>query len=326
VSVFSDGTLAVSDQGFNTLLYSKSGTWVGVIGGGTHPFGSFVDASDNFWLCDIADNGSGGGTITKSTKAGVWLQTVQLTFFPGDLVVAPDGTLWVADRNNRKVVHFAANGTQLGSFQTSVAGLFSGIAMASDGTLFVTGESSSSIFHYTSTGTLLGSFPIGITSGNPVFIGISGCGDASAYCTAKVNSLGCLPAIDWTGGPSASLTSGFVVLGRNVRNNKNGLLFYGTTGPSALPFQGGTLCVKTPLKRTGSVNSGGTAAPANDCTGVYSLDMNTFAHSPGPPAPLPALSVPGTVVNCQWWGRDQGFAPPNNVTLTDGLQYTVCPR
>jgi hypothetical protein len=151
-----------------------------------------------------------------------------------------------------------------------------------------------------------------------------GCG-STTYCTAKINSLGCTPSIGSTGAASATLTSGFVIKGTSVRNNKNGLLFYGVTGRATTPFQGGTLCVNSPIKRTGSVNSGGNPLPANDCSGVYSMDMNAFAHSSGPPIPLPALIIAGTVVNCQWWGRDPGFPAPNNTTLTNGLEYTVCP-
>jgi hypothetical protein len=116
-----------------------------------------------------------------------------------------------------------------------------------------------------------------------------------------------------------------VVTGSNVRNQKAGLLFYGINGPASTPFQGGTLCVKTPIRRTPVVNSGGTSLPTNDCTGVYSIDMNAFAQGSLGGSPSPALQVAGTLVNCQWWGRDPGFAAPNNTTLTDGLGYTVCP-
>jgi hypothetical protein len=153
----------------------------------------------------------------------------------------------------------------------------------------------------------------------------SGCALPNEYCTAKVNSLGCLPDIDSSGASSASALSGFTVKATNVRNNKSGLLFYGITGQASTPFQGGTLCVNSPIRRTGATSSGGNPAPANDCSGVYSIDMNAFAHSSGPPTPLPALLVVGTVVDCQWWGRDPGFPAPNNTTLSDGLEYTICP-
>jgi hypothetical protein len=149
--------------------------------------------------------------------------------------------------------------------------------------------------------------------------------EQTVYCTAKVNSLGCLPAIAASGTPSATAGTGFIVTASNMRNNKPGLLLYGVNGRQAVPFQGGTLCVNTPIKRTTAVDSGGTPPPVNDCSGVYSIDMNAFAQSAGPPVPLPALAMPGTVVDCQWWGRDQGIAPPNNTTLSDGLEYVVAP-
>jgi hypothetical protein len=148
---------------------------------------------------------------------------------------------------------------------------------------------------------------------------------STVYCTAKLNALGCLPTIGSTGSPSASAGSGFVVSASNVRNNKSGLLFYGINGRSTIPFQGGTLCVASQIKRTGGITSGGTPAPVNNCTGVYALDMNAFALSVGPPIPLAALQLPGTVVNCQFWGRDPGFPAPNNTTLSDGLEYTIAP-
>jgi hypothetical protein len=145
------------------------------------------------------------------------------------------------------------------------------------------------------------------------------------YCTAKLNSLACTPAIGSTGTSSASLASGFVIRGSNVRNVKPGFLLYSIHGRDASPFQGGTLCLLAPIKRTPIVHSGGTALPANDCSGVYSIDMNAFAAGALGQTPLPALAIAGTVVDCQWFGRDNGIPLPDNSTLTDALEYLVSP-
>lgn len=150
------------------------------------------------------------------------------------------------------------------------------------------------------------------------------CPTPTTYCTAKVNSLGCVPAIGWSGSPSAGLGFGFVITGTNVRNNKPGLLLYTDGGPVAVPFQGGFRCVSAPIKRSIPVNSGGSAIPANDCSGVYAIDMNTFGYGLSGGTPAPFLTIPGTVVNAQFWGRDQGFAAPNNSTLSDGLEFVIC--
>ncbi len=145
------------------------------------------------------------------------------------------------------------------------------------------------------------------------------------YCAGKVNSIGCLPQLVATGVPQASAFTGFLVNGTNVRNQKVGLLLYGTTGLTVIPFQGGHLCVNSPIKRSVSRTSGGSPLPASDCTGVYGIDMNAFAQGLYGGSPLVALLAPGTQVNCQWWGRDPGFPAPNNSTLTNALEYTIVP-
>jgi hypothetical protein len=143
------------------------------------------------------------------------------------------------------------------------------------------------------------------------------------YCTAKQNSLGCLLAIAGGGIPSADAGCCFVVSATNVRNNRLGFLLYGTSGRAALPFQGGTLCVAPPLHRTPMVSSGGSPPPAEDCSGRWSIDFNAFLTNTlvQDAAVVTPLLPPGTIVNCQWWGRDS----PGNAALTDAIEFELCP-
>ncbi|MCY2958870.1 MAG: hypothetical protein NTY35_01800 [Planctomycetota bacterium] len=139
----------------------------------------------------------------------------------------------------------------------------------------------------------------------------------AVYCNAKVNSLGCTPQISSLGVPSASSGAGFLIQGSNVRNLQNGILFYGTSGRASTPFLGGTLCVQAPLRRTAIQNSGGSVGTAN-CTGIYHFDFNAWIASGADP-----MLVAGVTVNCQFYSRDPAFPPPNNIGLTDALEFTI---
>ena len=83
---------------------------------------------------------------------------------------------------------------------------------------------------------------------------------------------------------------------------------------AALPFAGGTLCVALPLARTSGQVSSGTFG----CTGTFSFHFSQSYMA------QPSLAA-GETVYAQWWMRDPGFAPPNNVALTMGLRFTLVP-
>ena len=58
----------------------------------------------------------------------------------------------------------------------------------------------------------------------------------------------------------------------------------------------------------------------SQCDGTLSIDMNAFAVGALGGNPLPSLTVPGTQVNCQFWGRD---TLANGALLSDALEYFV---
>ena len=152
------------------------------------------------------------------------------------------------------------------------------------------------------------------------------------YCTAKVTSLGCTPSIRSTGASSATQLSGFTVYSINHPSHKTGTMLYSSTGHAATPFQAGFLCEAAAIKRAIPLSTGGTYPPTN-CSGVFSLDINKYAIGdyyplpyPNPPfanQPAAFLLVPGTAVDAQFWGRDPGYLPPNNSTLSAGIEFTI---
>ena len=144
------------------------------------------------------------------------------------------------------------------------------------------------------------------------------------YCTAKINSQACTPSIGYSGVPSATAGIGFTIRALNVINNKAGLLIYTDAGRAAVPFAGRFRCINIPVRRSIALNSGG-SPPPNNCTGVFSIDMNAFAVGALGGHPASFLAVEGTLVDAQFWGRDNGFPAPDNASLSNGLEYTIYP-
>lgn len=137
------------------------------------------------------------------------------------------------------------------------------------------------------------------------------------YCVAKSSSAGCLASMSATGTASATSPAPFDVIATEVANAKSGLVFYGS-GDDNIPFQGGTLCVATPVRRTPIQSSGGSSPPISDCSGVLVIDFNAWIQSGVDPA-----LVPGANVYAQAWYRDPQDPTGFQIGLSNGLRFTI---
>jgi len=165
-------------------------------------------------------------------------------------------------------------------------------------------------------GTPLGiSGELVIAGGNPSIIFSDVPPPPVTYCTAKLNSQGCTPWMAAQGDASAASTSPFLLEAHSVLNNKFGLLFFGVSGRLAFPFQGGTLCVLPPIRRTTMQDAGGNVG-ATDCSGAYAFDFNALIRS----GAHPDLAA-GVLVDCQYWSRDP--ASPSTTGLTNAVEFGI---
>jgi hypothetical protein len=263
----------------------------------------------------VIDPLTGASTLIGDTGGAV--RTGLACSATGQLYAAElDGKLWRIDKTTAAVTLVGGNG---------------GMSLVEDATINSAGELFFTDFFGSINKVDLATginTPVGNSGLGAGLLGIAeesnGCPPLANYCTAKLNSLGCLPAISATGTPSATAGSGFVIHGANLRNQKPGLLIYTNAGRAAIAFQGGILCLNSPIRRSIGLSSGGSPLPTADCSGAYQIDMNTFAVGGLGGTPAAYLQVQGTVVDAQFWGRDPGFPAPNNSTLTGGIEFTVC--
>lgn len=135
------------------------------------------------------------------------------------------------------------------------------------------------------------------------------CEPIRAHCWAKPNSAGSTPVIGASGIPRLSGPDAFFVTATAVLPHARGLFAWGTA-TTEVPFHGGVLCIAGPLART--------QVQFASASGTYSFHLTqNYMHSRG--------LVAGTTVYGQWISRDPGFAAPQDVGVTDAIEFTVCP-
>jgi hypothetical protein len=139
------------------------------------PHGFYLDAEGNLWTSDARGAGGKGHTVMKHARDGRVLMTLgaagvagagQDTFDgPADVLVAPDGSIFVADgHGNDRVVKFSKDGqflmewgtegTRLGQFDEPHA-----LAMDSRGRLFVADRLNQRIQVFDQNGRFLAVWP-----------------------------------------------------------------------------------------------------------------------------------------------------------------------
>lgn len=140
------------------------------------------------------------------------------------------------------------------------------------------------------------------------------CSSPAEWCEGKPNSLGCVPEITFSGSPTVTGADDFHVSAANFLGANFGLLAWSRT-PSSIPFQGGTLCLAGPFFRAGLQFAGGSSGV---CDGSY-----VFHFSQGYRASFGIQ--PYETIYVQWFARDAANPDGTGWSLSNGLEFTVCP-
>lgn len=142
---------------------------------------------------------------------------------------------------------------------------------------------------------------------------LSPCLEPVTYCTPKLSSAGCLPAMESVGYPSLQGGS-FQVRATGLHNQVPGIAIW-SFGSAAIPFQGGTLCLSPPVMRTPSKSTGGPGG-ATTCTGTLGFVFD--------PAYIQTQGFSsGQNLFAQVWTRDLGDAFGSS--LSDAIGFVWCP-
>ncbi len=156
----------------------------------------------------------------------------------------------------------------------------------------------------------------------PRLIMIPATSAAEVYCTAGVSAAGCRASIGAQGIASASAPNGFVLTALDVEGSKAGIFFFGTNGRQANSWGNGSSyqCVTPPVHRGGLMSPTGSIGT---CSGTFALDLNARwcasclrpTHNPGA----------GSVVEAQLWYRDPTSTSNQTTSMSDAIEFTVCP-
>ncbi len=276
----------------------------------------------------LADGNSGPDACVKSLVSGA---LTVITHSSSSTFVAADGpshypsissdARWVAFASNASnLVAGDTNGTQDVFRYDRTTGVRARMSVAG------AGSQSAGTCYYTSLTdageVVFMSDAVDLVSGDSgtysdLFVRNLGPDFPQLYCSGKMNSLGCVPFLNFDGTPSTTSTVPFRIRGHDFLPSEAGFMFYSVNGKSNLDFHGGKLCVKLPFKRWLPVvkaKNNGTAP----CSGIMSKDFNLRIQSGADPQ-----LTAGQTVHAQWLQRDPADPAGFSDGLSNGIQFTI---
>lgn len=236
--------------------------------------------------------------------------------FPSQVNLGLNGQILAAGQSAPVGLYvYDSAGVQLAYY--AISGAARGVAPLDDGRLIYTSASGVHVYNPVNASTI--DVAIGVA---PYFINVyRQPGPPTNYCTAGVSSQGCQPLLTFSGTPSATASSGFVISALPIDAQRSATFFYGITGRQALPWAAGSssfFCLRAPTQRTPAIGTGGTVG---SCNGLASLDWNAFASSN--PGALGQPYATGMMINAQCWFRDP--PAPKSTNLSNGLEFYLQP-
>jgi predicted membrane-bound mannosyltransferase/DNA-binding beta-propeller fold protein YncE len=178
-----DGNIWVADTNNNRIQkFDKDGRFIAVLGGGgtgpgrfNQPWSVVVDNEGFVYVADTWNHRiqkfgpdlkyiAGWGQPYYGDSPGPFGM-----FGPRDVVIGPDGTLWVSDTGNKRIVNYTRDGEFIRSVGTAGSGPGQlsegvGIAFDRDGRLLVANDWNSRIERFSADFSSATSFPAGWTS------------------------------------------------------------------------------------------------------------------------------------------------------------------
>jgi DNA-binding beta-propeller fold protein YncE len=181
IFVDAQGNLWVADGRNNRIQkFDAQGNFLAAFGRGgadegafNEPWGVAVDAQGFIYVADtwnhrIQKFSPEFDFVAAWGVPGTDVSNPLSLFGPRDIAIAEDGTLWLTDTGNQRVLHFSAAGEPLdaGSSDTGITGFEEpvGVAFDADGNLLVASAWTGDIRRIDTQGGPAGSIPVGWTS------------------------------------------------------------------------------------------------------------------------------------------------------------------